>query len=108
MRSLPDAAMLRRLIRGLARAIRLDWLAEHERNLPNEVCIIPVGAEDEVYSFTWYPTPRWAQVLFFRKKWFRRIYHGGDRGAGWQVEYATDQQVAREFLEKKFDRATEG
>ena len=107
MRSLPDAAMLRRSIRGLASRIRLDWLVEHERNLPNEVCIIPVGAEDDVYAFSWYPTPRWAQVLLFRKKWFRRIYNSDDR-VGWQVEYATDAEVTREYLEKTFDRENQG
>lgn len=50
-------------------------------------------------TFTWHKVPWW---VFWRKKWYRRIYDGADRGAGWNVQYATDVERARQTLEERF------
>lgn len=46
----------------------------------------------------WQRTPRW---VFWRTKWYRRIYTGADNG-GWEMQYATDEQLARLTLENTF------
>jgi hypothetical protein len=64
--------------------------------LPNEWAYSDGGRQ----TYDWHKVPWW---VFWRPKWFRRIYDR-DRGSGWSIEYATDEQVARQTLEDRFGR----
>lgn len=54
---------------------------------------------DNDNTYQWRKVPWW---VFWRKKWYRRIYDGADRGAGWIIQYATDVERARQILEDRF------
>lgn len=57
------------------------------------------GFRGQINNFPWRKVPWW---VFWRPKWYRRIYDGADRGAGWDVQYATDGERARLALEERF------
>jgi hypothetical protein len=66
-----------------------------DKVLPDEWATREGGRQE----FKWHRLPRW-MFWRWRTPWARRVFDRED----WTIEYATDVQVAREYMEKQYAR----